>query len=167
MDSERHNPLVVLTADEIGRIQWIPRTAERGVPSPASRANPGRVQPEVRAGLLLPHAERVPPALVRWGRSDEACGDLAGVSEGRSGGVSHRPVGQSDLGRGKQPLDGAHSSVGQGEQGATVLNVHSCESPEPGGASRRGPPNAGDSRGDVHDPRGRGPGARLGGPLSK
>ena len=55
------------------------------VPSPASRANPCRVPPGVRDGLLLPHTECVSPALVRSGLSDEACGELAGVSEGRAG----------------------------------------------------------------------------------
>ena len=103
----RHNPPIILSAGEIGPIQLIPHGGERWFPQP----RPGRIPAEynLRDGLLLPHAERVPPALVRSALSDEACGELAGVSEGRSGGISHQLVGQSDLGRGTQPLDGGHS----------------------------------------------------------
>ena len=47
--------------------------------------NPRRLPTEVRDVPLLPDTERVPPALLRSGLSDEACGELVGVSEGRAG----------------------------------------------------------------------------------
>ena len=71
------------------------------------------------------------------------------------------------LGRGEQPLEGGYSSLGESEQGATVSHAPSAESAEPGEVPRRIPREAGLGRGDLHDPRGRGPGARLGGPLSQ
>lgn len=77
---KRHNPQVVLSADESGPIQLIPHGGLGMVRRAGARPQSRRASAEVRDGLVLPDPERRPPATVRSGLLDQALGGLAGVS---------------------------------------------------------------------------------------
>ena len=163
----RHNSLVVPLADGVGPIQLIPQCGEGWIPHQRT----ARKLAEYHCKFGTVYDFLTLNGFHQWlfrrvYRMEHAANWLGYLKDVRAEHPRDQWVNQI-LGCREQPLEGGHSSLGESDQGATVFHAHSGESAEAGEVPRRGPPEAGPGRGDLHDPPGRGPGARLGGPLSQ
>ena len=162
-----HNPPVVLSGDEIGPIQLVPQGGSGWFPKRCPGRIPAEYHRELRDGLLLPDAERLPPAVVGDGLSDQALDELAGVPEGGAVEVPRRRAGVSHPGRVEHALDAGGARVGEATRGGAGADGHSRELDEPRRDPREGDRGTGAARYRVHLSAGLGGGAGSGGGVSE